>query len=108
MGAWVAKNRTGRGADHPTYSKADIDERVAAMDFSWARGQAPEAPIDNSSLKAFIESTKNRENAMYKSGLFGYSNANLGQLKRDRLRGGTIEGLMITPDMMAMGGAKPK
>lgn len=104
---WVGKNRSGRGADHPTYEKSEISERVAAMDYSWATGQAPEAPIINTDMKSFMNSIRDREDALYKSGMFGYSNANLGQLKRDRLRGGTIEGMMVTSDMIAMGGAKP-
>ena len=78
-----------------------------AMDFTWARGQAPEAPIDTSSPTAFMQSWKNREDAMYKSNLWGQSQADLPQVRRDKLKGGQLEAMMITPDIMAMGGAAP-
>src|SRR5205807_1746342 len=78
-----------------------------AMDFSWARGQAPEAPLDTSSPKAFMQSWKNREDAMYKANLWGQSQADLPQVRRDKLKGSQLEAMMITPDVMAMGGAAP-
>ena len=50
---------------------------------------------------------KNREDAMYKSNLWGQSQADLPQVRRDKLKGAQLEAMMITPDVMAMGGAAP-
>ena len=104
---WVASNQAGATNKPTTYSADSIRKMYHAMDFSWAKGQAPEAPMDTSSPTAFMNSWKNREDAMYKSNLWGQSQADLPQVRRDKLKGGQLEAMMITPDVMAMGGAAP-
>lgn len=104
---WVTSNRAGVSNMPATHSLDEVRAMYKAMDFSWARGQAPEAPIDKSSPQAFVQSWKNREDAMYRSNLWGQSQADLPQVRRDRLRGTQLEAMMITPDIMAMGGAAP-
>jgi hypothetical protein len=104
---WVQSNRAGATNKPTTISNDDIQKMYKAMDFSWARGQAPESPIDKSSPQAFMKSWENRENAMYKSNLFGQSQADVPQVRRDKLRGTVLESMMITPDIMAMGGGAP-
>ena len=104
---WVASNRAGASSLPQTHSADDVRKMYHAMDFSWAKGQAPQAPLDTSSPKAFMESWKNREDAMYKSNLWGQSQADLPQVRRDKLKGSQLEAMMITPDIMAMGGAAP-
>ncbi len=105
---WVNANRAGVNQRQETHSPEDVMRKAQAMDFSWARGQAPEAPLDFSSNAAFRQSLKNREEAMYKGGLWGNSQANVGQVLRDSLRGTDIEAKMITSDLMQMGGNSPK
>ena len=103
---WVSQNKAGVN-DFPLYGAADVSKKVAAMDFSWAKGQAPEAPIDGSSLGALLTSLRNREDAMYKGGIFGNNNTDLQQLHRDRLRGTQLEGMMVNSDVMQLSaGAK--
>ncbi|MDB4967757.1 MAG: MoxR-like ATPase [Myxococcales bacterium] len=104
---WVQSNRAGTTNLPTTLSDDQVKKMYSAMDFSWARGQAPEAPIDRSSPTAFMTSWENRENAMYRSNLFGQSQADLPQVRRDKLRGTVLESMMITPDIMAMGGGAP-
>lgn len=100
---WVTANRAGV-MNAPQVITPDQSANAAkAMQFQWAKGQAPEAPIDTSSMGAFMASLKNREDAMYKSGIFGQNNADLAQVRRDKLRGTPLEAMMITPDVMAMG-----
>jgi len=100
---FVSKYQQGL-PNNPTYSPKDVKQRADHMDFSWARGQAPEAPIDTTNLSTLMSSLRNREDAMYKGGIFGQNNADLSQVRRDRLRGGTLEGMMVTSDIMAMTG----
>jgi len=104
---WVSSNRAGASNLPQTHSADEVRKMYHAMDFSWAKGQAPQAPLDTSSPKAFMDSWKNREDAMYKSNLWGQSQADLPQVKRDKLKGSQLEAMMITPDIMAMGGAAP-
>lgn len=104
---WVASNRAGTPNMPATLTADQVRAQYRAMDFSWARGAAPEAPIDKSSPQAFLQSWKNREDAMYKSNLFGQNQADIAQVRRDKLRGSVLEAMMITPDIMAMGGAAP-
>ena len=104
---WVASNQAGVSNKPPTLTADTVRNMYKAMDFTWARGQAPEAPIDTSSPAAFMKSWKNREDAMYKANTWGQSQADLPQVRRDRLKGGQLEAMMITPDIMAMGGAAP-
>ena len=105
----LGRRRTGRRVEHKptTLDARQVRSMYKSMDFTWARGQAPEAPIDTSSPTAFINSWKNREDAMYKANLCGQSQADLAQVRRDKLRGAQLEAMMITPDIMAMGGAAP-
>jgi hypothetical protein len=102
---WVTSNRAGASNTPKTYSNADVAARAKAMNFNWAKGQAPEAPIDTSNFKNFLASLKNREDAMYKGGVFGQNNADLGQLKRDKLKGSVLEGMMVNSDIMQLGAA---
>ncbi len=44
---------------------------------------------------------------MYASNLWGQSQADLPQVRRDKLKGTQLEAMMVTPDIMAMGGAAP-
>lgn len=104
---WVTANRSGVTNLPVTLTQDQVRAMYRAMDFSWARGQAPQAPIDTSSPRAFINSWANREDAMYAGGVFGSSQSDLAQVRRDKLRGGVLEAMMITPDVMAMGGAAP-
>ncbi|MGZ3406625.1 MAG: zinc-dependent metalloprotease, partial [Polyangia bacterium] len=104
---WVQSNRAGAASLPVTHSIDDVRKMYKAMDFSWARGQAPEAPIDTSSPQAFMQSWKNREDAMYRANTWGQSQADLPQVRRDKLKGSQLEAMMITPDVMAMGGAAP-
>jgi hypothetical protein len=104
---WVNANRTGSNVMPETHSAEDVKARADAMDFEWAKGLAPEAPINRHTASEFIESLKDRENAIYKSGVFGSNNSNLAQVRRDRLRGGQLEAMMVNADVMAMGGAVP-
>lgn len=104
---WVKSNQAGVSNLAPTLSQDEVRKMYKAMDFSWARGLAPQAPIDTSSPRAFVNSWANREDAIYKSNVFGSSQADLPQVRRDKLRGGQLEAMMITPDIMAMGGAAP-
>ena len=104
---WVAGNQAGVSTKPTTLSGDTVRSMYHSMDFTWARGQAPEAPIDKSSPTAFINSWKNREDAMYKANTWGQSQADLAQVRRDRLRGGQLEAMMVTPDVMAMGGGAP-
>jgi hypothetical protein len=105
---WVGANRAGVRDRSQLHTQDEIAEKVKAMDFSWARGQAPEAPLDTSGdLRKFLTSLKNREAAIYNGGIFGQSNANIAELKRTRLRGTPLEGMMVNADIMAQSGAKP-
>ncbi|HEX9104064.1 MAG TPA: zinc-dependent metalloprotease, partial [Polyangia bacterium] len=104
---WVTSNRAGASSLPQTHSADEVRQMYHAMDFSWALGQAPQAPLDTSSPTAFMNSWKNREDAMYKSNLWGQSQADLPQVRRDKLKGSQLEAMMITPDIMAMGGAAP-
>ncbi|HEY2745825.1 MAG TPA: zinc-dependent metalloprotease [Polyangia bacterium] len=104
---WVQSNQAGVMNLPTTYTADQVRKMYSAMDFSWARGQAPQAPIDLSSPTNFVNSWKNREDAMYASNLWGQSQADLPQVRRDKLKGGQLEAMMVTPDIMAMGGAAP-
>jgi hypothetical protein len=103
---WVSKNRAGT-PNQGLLTNDAVEGMRTAMDFSWARGQAPEAPIDRSSPANFIASINARENAIYKGGIFGNNQANLGQINRDMLRDTDVEAKMVTSDVMAMGGNAP-
>jgi hypothetical protein len=92
----------------PTYSPAQVKRSADAMNFNWARGQAPEAPIKTNNYKDFLTSLTNREERIYAGGLFGHDNSDLSQIRRDKLRGGTLEGMMVTSDIMALSGAGAK
>ncbi len=106
---WVAAMGKSGVADIPQTLTADeVAAKTKAMNFSWAKGQAPEAPITFGDAKAFISSFNARENAMYNSGIMGTSQADIGQSLRDQLKGTDIEAKMITPDIMALGGNSPK
>ena len=104
---WVKANQAGTASLPATLSSDQVRSMYKSMDFSWARGQAPEAPIDASSLQALKQSLANREDAMYRSNLFGQNQSDIAQVRRDKLKGGVLESMMITPDVMAMGGAAP-
>ena len=104
---YVDAMRSGVPNSNPqtTFTPAEIKAKHAAMDFSWAKGQAPENKLaEGASPKEFLASLARRENAMYQGGIFGNSNADLGQIRRDRLKSTQLEGMMITPDIMAAAG----
>jgi hypothetical protein len=103
VATWVSQNQAG-SPTMPTREPSEVKARAGAMDFSWARGQAPQAPIDASSTAALVRSMRNREEAMYAGGIFGQNNADLSQIRRDHLRGGILEGMMVNSDVMAMTG----
>jgi hypothetical protein len=86
----------------PTFSQADVQRMHDSMDFSWAKGLAPAAKLAQGvGPKQFLASLAAKESAIYSSGIFGTANADLGQIRRDRLKGTQLEGMMITPDVMA-------
>jgi hypothetical protein len=105
---WVDANKAGtKDARLQTFTTTDVKAMASAMDFRWARGQAPEAPIDRSSPDAFLKSIGARQQAMHRAGVFGQGNADLAQIRRDKLRDSVLEGMMITSDhMMMAGGAR--
>lgn len=98
---WVRANRAGAANASKVLSKEEVAKNVKAMDFSWARGLAPEAPIDTSNLKNFIASMKQRQDAIYKTGIYGHGEGSPGQILRNKLRGTRLEGMMVTPDLVA-------
>jgi hypothetical protein len=102
---WVQTNQAGTN-DYPTYSNSQVKQTANAMNFAFARNQAPEAPIRTDNFATFVQSIKDRENAMYKNGIFGTNNADVAQVRRDKLKGSTLEAMMVTPDLMAMTGGK--
>ena len=103
---FVTANRSGNANRAPLYNQDQINDRIAAMNFKWAKGLAPEAKLDTSSFGAFMQSLKDRENAIYSSGVFGQDNSNLGQIRRDHLRGGQLEGMMVNSDVLALGNTR--
>src|SRR5207302_10464936 len=91
-----------------TYSDDQVKALMGAMDFSWALGLAPEAKlVHDGNVQHFVESLNNREQAIYKSGIFGQDASNLSQVRRDKLRGSQLEAMMVNTDIMAMGADKP-
>ena len=105
---WVVANKAGVNDMPETLTADDVLQKTKAMNFSWAKGQAPEAPIRLGDAKAFMASMNARENAMYSSGVMGKSQSDVGQSLRDQLKGTEIEAQMITSDIMALGGSSPK
>ena len=106
VASYVTDFRSGMAnLPQATFSPAEIANKMAAMDFSWAKGQAPQNKLaSGGSPKDFLASLASRENAMYAGGIFGSSNADLSQIRRDHLRDTQLEGMMITPDVMASAG----
>jgi len=104
---FVDRVRNGTMDRNETISPEDVAKLTAAVDLSKFRGGAPEARIDqkNGPL-AFLESLKNRENALFRNGLLSDgSSSDLGQIRRNKLKGTQLEAMMITPDIMAMANA---
>ncbi len=101
---WVDANLYGK-KEQPTFNQTDVSDRAKAMDFGWAKDLAPEARLDKSNLKNFIESLKVRRQAIFNTGRFGTGSvADMAQIRRDRLRGTPLEALMINSDVFSMSG----
>lgn len=97
---WVANNRTG-AKNRPLLDNAQVKQRMQAMDFKWAKGLAPEAPLDRSSPAKFTESMRRRIDAVYKTGVYGRGQGDVGAARLAKLRGTPLEAMMVTPDMVA-------
>ncbi len=97
---WVNSNRTGVANLPATYSQSEVAARAGAMDFKWAEGLAHESKLDLSSLKNFADSFRARQGAIAKTGVFGRGQGDLGQLRRDRLRGSQIEAMLVPPELL--------
>lgn len=102
-------NRVRAGTmDRTELLSNDVVAKMASgVDLSRFRGGAPEAHLDRANgPAAFLASIKNRENALFRNGLLSDgSSADLGQIRRNKLRGTQLEAMMVTPDIMAMAGA---
>jgi hypothetical protein len=104
---FVDRVRNGTMDRHETIANEDVQKLASSIDLTRFRGGAPEARIDQKNgMKAFLQSIKNRENALFRNGLLSDgSSADLGQIRRNKLRGTQLEAMMVTPDIMAMAGA---
>ncbi len=103
--ATAVRDDATKSKDYPLYEQSDIAKRGAAMNFNWAKGQAPEAPIDMTSADTMVASFKARQAAMVKSGIFGNGGADVGQALRDKLAGTPAEDKLINSELMNLGGA---
>lgn len=104
---WVDNNLSGATSLTKTLSNDDVKQRLLAMDFSWAEGLAPAAKVDLSSPKAFKQSFRDRQDALFGTGIFGRGQADLGDVRRNRARGTALEAMMITPDLLTQANRTP-
>jgi hypothetical protein len=104
---WVDAVRTGKAHEGKTLAPEEIQSLVKSMDYSWAEGLAAGVPLDTTSPKAFAESVARRKEAIWKTGVFGKGQADIGQIRRERARNTPIEAMMITPERLILGSRSP-
>jgi hypothetical protein len=104
---WVTQNQSGLKMMPPTLDATELNQRLNAMDFSWAKGLTPGLKIDATSPAAFAKSFESRRNALYNTGIFGRSQSDLGAARRAKAQDTVIEAMMITPDLLSVGTGSP-
>ena len=107
---WVQRTRPACPTVPKTHRRLDD---VRKMRRRWTsrgpRARRREAPIETGDRRRrFMNSLKNREDAMYKGGIFGAAQRRpVAGASATTCAARSSKAMMITPDIMAMGGAAP-
>ncbi|MCS6913412.1 MAG: hypothetical protein RMK29_02360 [Myxococcales bacterium] len=97
---WVQQNREG-SLNRETFTQKELLERALAMDFSWAQGLAPEAPLDTETVERLRETMRARSERVLASRVFGVGEGNPAAERLRRLRNTPIESMLIQADQLA-------
>lgn len=96
----VSEAREGKASQAQMFTKEELLKISMGMNFDWALGLAPEAPLDVSSVAALRESMKRRAEAIYKTGVYGHGEADPSVVRKARLRNQPLESMMVQADML--------
>ncbi len=101
VAAWVQANRNGTAnREEKTFTHDDLMNRSLSMDFNWALGLSPEAPLKPDTVQSMQDSMTARSERIYATGVFGTGQGDPAADRRNRLHNQPLESMLIQPDQL--------